>query len=161
MRSAICRRSRDIVVCPTCLGEKPLDVTVRVERDGTTLHFCGCPQYEDAFRPRPRTANPTASQLVERSSPRNGRLDRGVLGLVVADGHHLAVADHVELMQIPRLATLAPAQPQGHSVVEELGMCGVTAHGFVADCAGFAPSEGGISTMFSAGSSTSDGPPPP
>jgi YHS domain-containing protein len=42
-------RNRDIVVCPTCLGEKPLAVTVRVERDGTTLYFCGCPHCEEAF----------------------------------------------------------------------------------------------------------------
>jgi YHS domain-containing protein len=42
-------RSRDGVVCPTCLGEKPVDVTVRVERDGTTLRFCGCPHCEEAF----------------------------------------------------------------------------------------------------------------
>jgi YHS domain-containing protein len=42
-------RSRDIVICPSCLGEKPVDVAVRVERDGTTLHFCGCPHCEDVF----------------------------------------------------------------------------------------------------------------
>ena len=42
-------RSRDVVVCPTCLGEKPLDASVRVERGGMTLHFCGCPHCEEAF----------------------------------------------------------------------------------------------------------------
>ena len=42
-------QGRDIVVCPTCLGEKPLAVAVPVELDGTTLYFCGCPHCEEAF----------------------------------------------------------------------------------------------------------------
>ncbi len=42
-------RSRDVVVCATCLGEKPLDAAVRVQRDGTTLHFCRCPHCGEAF----------------------------------------------------------------------------------------------------------------
>jgi YHS domain-containing protein len=40
---------RDVVVCPGCLGEKPLAVTVSVEHSGTTVSFCGCPHCEEVF----------------------------------------------------------------------------------------------------------------
>jgi YHS domain-containing protein len=39
----------DIVVCPGCLGEKPLAVTTRVAHAGRTVNFCGCPHCEEAF----------------------------------------------------------------------------------------------------------------
>jgi YHS domain-containing protein len=44
---------RDVVVCPGCLGEKPVGVTVGVEFQGRVLNFCGCPHCEEAFRDNP------------------------------------------------------------------------------------------------------------
>ena len=44
---------RDVVVCPTCLAEKPLAVTVAVEHAGMTVHLCGCPGCTNAFRAAP------------------------------------------------------------------------------------------------------------
>jgi YHS domain-containing protein len=42
-------RIRDIVVCPGCLGEKPLAVTKSLQHSGRTVNFCGCPHCEEAF----------------------------------------------------------------------------------------------------------------
>jgi YHS domain-containing protein len=47
------RQTRDVVVCPGCLGEKPAAVTVLVEHSGKTLNFCGCPHCEEAFAREP------------------------------------------------------------------------------------------------------------
>ncbi len=44
---------RDVVVCPGCLGEKPLAVTVSVEHSGRTVNFCGCPHCEEMFARNP------------------------------------------------------------------------------------------------------------
>jgi YHS domain-containing protein len=40
---------RGVVVCPGCLGEKPLAVTTRAEHSGRTVNFCGCPHCAAAF----------------------------------------------------------------------------------------------------------------
>lgn len=44
---------RDVVVCPTCLAEKPMAVMVAVEYEGTIVHFCGCPGCLNTFRRDP------------------------------------------------------------------------------------------------------------
>jgi YHS domain-containing protein len=44
---------RDVVVCPACLGEKPIAVTVAVEHNGTTVHLCRCPGCSNRFRADP------------------------------------------------------------------------------------------------------------
>jgi YHS domain-containing protein len=44
---------RDWVVCPACLAEKPKALTVTVEHEGETIHFCRCPCCQDAFRKDP------------------------------------------------------------------------------------------------------------
>ena len=38
---------------PVCLGEKPVESTVELEHDGTTLHFCRCPHCTEAFERNP------------------------------------------------------------------------------------------------------------
>lgn len=43
----------NLAVCPTCLAEKPLESTIRLEHDGLVLHFCRCPYCVEEF-----TANP-------------------------------------------------------------------------------------------------------
>ena len=42
-------RIQDIVVCPSCLGEKPLSMTIAVEHEGRTVHFCECPYCIENF----------------------------------------------------------------------------------------------------------------
>jgi YHS domain-containing protein len=44
---------RDVIVCPSCLAEKPLALAVSCEHEGTTVHFCRCPHCLDAFRKEP------------------------------------------------------------------------------------------------------------
>ncbi len=46
-------QTRDVVVCPGCLGEKPAGVTNVVEHSGKTLNFCGCPHCMQAFERDP------------------------------------------------------------------------------------------------------------
>lgn len=43
----------DLVVCPTCLGEKPLRSTVKVKFSGRELHFCRCPHCPEEFKRNP------------------------------------------------------------------------------------------------------------
>ncbi|MEC4688558.1 MAG: hypothetical protein VST64_09675 [Nitrospirota bacterium] len=42
-----------IVVCPTCLGEKPLQWAVKLTIAGQEAHFCGCPLCSEAFQKNP------------------------------------------------------------------------------------------------------------
>ncbi len=35
--------TQDLVVCPTCLAEKPRESTIHQIFDGTDLYFCRCP----------------------------------------------------------------------------------------------------------------------
>jgi YHS domain-containing protein len=44
---------RDVVVCPVCLGEKPIDVTVAIEHNGTSVQLCRCPGCSNRFRADP------------------------------------------------------------------------------------------------------------
>ncbi len=46
-------KTTDVVVCPTCLGEKPLRVAVTSEHAGQDVHFCGCPHCTDVFQKDP------------------------------------------------------------------------------------------------------------
>ena len=43
---------RDWVVCPTCLAEKPKQLTVSIEHEGE-VHCCRCPGCVTEFRRRP------------------------------------------------------------------------------------------------------------
>lgn len=42
-------RIADVVVCPVCLGEKPIAMTVTVEHAGRTVHLCECPYCRQNF----------------------------------------------------------------------------------------------------------------
>jgi YHS domain-containing protein len=44
---------RDLVVCPGCLAEKPIAVTVAVDYEGTVVHLCRCPGCTKAFQAAP------------------------------------------------------------------------------------------------------------
>ena len=47
------KETEDLVVCPTCLAEKPLQQTVRMEIAGWEVFFCRCPYCPDAFQKKP------------------------------------------------------------------------------------------------------------
>ncbi len=43
----------DLIVCPTCLAEKPLQVATGVTIAGQVVHFCRCPLCPEAFQKKP------------------------------------------------------------------------------------------------------------
>lgn len=43
----------DLVVCPTCLAEKPRHWTTTLNISGSDIHFCRCPHCVDLFKDRP------------------------------------------------------------------------------------------------------------
>lgn len=44
---------RDWIVCPTCLAEKPKELTVAINHQGRKVHFCRCPGCVEEFKRRP------------------------------------------------------------------------------------------------------------
>lgn len=47
------RETSDLVVCPACLAEKPLNRAIRFEQGHYELHFCRCPKCIEVFRENP------------------------------------------------------------------------------------------------------------
>ena len=45
--------TEDVVVCPTCLGEKPLVRSAKLNWEGQELHFCRCPSCQEEFQKDP------------------------------------------------------------------------------------------------------------
>ena len=43
----------NLVVCPVCLKEKPIEWTSTLEHEGETYHFCRCPHCEQQFKKKP------------------------------------------------------------------------------------------------------------
>ena len=43
----------DLIVCPTCLGEKPQHLAVKLEVAGQEIYFCRCPHCQETFRKSP------------------------------------------------------------------------------------------------------------
>ncbi len=46
---ALLEETADLVVCPSCLAEKPINQTVSVNYQGETLFFCRCPHCVTVF----------------------------------------------------------------------------------------------------------------
>lgn len=42
-----------LIVCPSCLGEKPRHLAVKEEIAGQEVYFCRCPHCIDSFREKP------------------------------------------------------------------------------------------------------------
>ena len=47
------RDTDDVIVCPTCLAEKPRERTATFEFADQEVHYCRCPSCEEAFRENP------------------------------------------------------------------------------------------------------------
>ncbi len=45
--------TRDLIVCPTCLAEKPMKWTVTLKIAGQDTHFCRCPYCAEVFKKNP------------------------------------------------------------------------------------------------------------
>ncbi len=45
--------TEDLIVCPSCLAEKPLDQAVELNHKGETVHFCKCPYCMTVFKENP------------------------------------------------------------------------------------------------------------
>ena len=47
------QRTKDVVVCPTCLAEKPPASAFTFEYAGQKVHYCGCPYCQEEFQKKP------------------------------------------------------------------------------------------------------------
>ena len=45
--------TKDLIVCPACLAEKPPQSVVSVEHAGKEIFFCRCPYCQEVFRKDP------------------------------------------------------------------------------------------------------------
>ena len=45
--------TKDLIVCPTCLAEKPLEQAVILQIAGQEVHFCCCPYCAETFQKNP------------------------------------------------------------------------------------------------------------
>ncbi len=64
-------RTKDLVVCPTCLAEKPIESAVTMNIAGHEVHSCGCPSCAELFQ---RNADFYVRRL-EGAIPNDGVLD--------------------------------------------------------------------------------------
>ncbi len=46
-------QTKDLVVCPTCLAEKPIKSAVTMNVGGQDVHFCRCPYCAEVFQKNP------------------------------------------------------------------------------------------------------------
>ncbi len=63
--------TRSVIVCPTCLAEKPLQWAVELNVAGQVLHFCRCPYCVEVFQKIPDFY----IQRLEGTVPNEGVLD--------------------------------------------------------------------------------------
>ena len=47
------QNTHDVIVCPSCLGEKPRQRAVTLNVAGQDVYFCGCPSCTEAFQKNP------------------------------------------------------------------------------------------------------------
>ena len=47
------QRTKNVIVCPTCLGEKPPASAFTFEYAGQEVHYCGCPYCQEMFQKDP------------------------------------------------------------------------------------------------------------
>ena len=71
----------DLVVCPTCLAEKPIARSIAISIDGHDVHFCRCPRCLELFE-----SNPDFYRgRMDGSIPNDGVLDHNGCCLRPAD----------------------------------------------------------------------------
>jgi YHS domain-containing protein len=50
---ALLEETNSLIVCPSCLAEKPVSHTVAINYEGEKLHFCKCPHCISVFQENP------------------------------------------------------------------------------------------------------------
>ncbi len=65
------QQTKDLVVCPTCLAEKPIESAVTMNIGGQQVHFCRCPYCVEVFKRTPEFY----VQRLEGVIPNDGVLD--------------------------------------------------------------------------------------
>ncbi len=68
------QETRDLIVCPTCLAEKPLDMSLTLNIGGHDVSFCRCPSCVEVFKADPepylrRLGGATPSAAVKGQDP--------------------------------------------------------------------------------------------
>jgi len=63
--------TNDLMVCPTCLAEKPLSAAVKLQIAGQDVYFCRCPYCLEAFQKSPEFY----LKRLEGTIPNEGVLD--------------------------------------------------------------------------------------
>ncbi len=64
-------QTKDLIVCPTCLAEKPIKSAVTMNIGVQEVHFCRCPYCVEVFQKNPDFY----MQRLERIIPNEGVLD--------------------------------------------------------------------------------------
>jgi len=65
------QETKDLIVCPTCLAEKPLQWSVKIKITDQEVHFCRCPYCVDVFKKNPNFY----IKRLEGTIPNEGVLD--------------------------------------------------------------------------------------
>ncbi len=47
------QETKDLIVCPTCLAEKPRKWAIKMEMGGYEVYFCRCPYCAEVFQKNP------------------------------------------------------------------------------------------------------------
>ncbi len=47
------QETKDLIVCPTCLGEKPVQWAAKLKHAGQEVHLCRCPYCAELFQKDP------------------------------------------------------------------------------------------------------------
>ncbi len=47
------QETEDVIVCPTCLAEKPVERAAKLDWAGQEVHFCRCPSCQEEFQKDP------------------------------------------------------------------------------------------------------------
>ena len=65
------RETNDLIVCPTCLAEKPPQIAVKLKIADKEVSFCRCPHCADLFKKNPDFY----IKRLEENIPAEGMLD--------------------------------------------------------------------------------------
>ena len=65
------KETQDLIVCPTCLAEKPRQSAVKMETSGQNVYFCRCPYCMEVFQKDPEYY----AKRLEGTIPNKGVLD--------------------------------------------------------------------------------------
>ncbi len=84
------QETKDLIVCPTCLAEKPPESTFTLEHAGQQIPFCRCPHCHDVFQRAPdyylKRLEGTDGHAAAPAPIRQGSDQRAVTAIPRGDG---------------------------------------------------------------------------